>query len=127
MSEKQIDNGRPHPGCPQCSGDGWYIVPEHACGGDENRCAFRCPVPYQEQCGCQWSDWGETDCTCTPYHSHESGTIEERVCEHCKKVKMMRFRFSITQIRLIPITQSIFVMIFCQGGARMTPPLMPDL
>ena len=33
------------------------------------------------ECG-EWMR--DKECTCAPYHSNESGTIEESVCEYCK-------------------------------------------
>jgi hypothetical protein len=50
------------------------------------------PNPYWCGCCSSWQlgehycgEWLRPDeCTCTPYHSNETGTIEERICEHCK-------------------------------------------
>jgi hypothetical protein len=36
--------------CATCGGDGWVIVPGHACGGDDNLCPHTCPEPQWEPC-----------------------------------------------------------------------------
>jgi DnaJ-class molecular chaperone len=36
--------------CGQCQGDGWIVVAEHACNGDERMCQSKCPVEAQEVC-----------------------------------------------------------------------------
>jgi hypothetical protein len=36
--------------CRECSGLGFIVIPEHACGGDERACESSCPVPNQAAC-----------------------------------------------------------------------------
>lgn len=37
--------------CPNCGGQGWTAEMEHGCDGDEERCAYTCPVQVQVGCG----------------------------------------------------------------------------
>ena len=36
--------------CPECEGLGWVIVWGHACGGDERKCQYMCPIEEQAIC-----------------------------------------------------------------------------
>lgn len=36
--------------CPDCHGKGYYVEGEHGCGGNDEICQVRCPVPIQVQC-----------------------------------------------------------------------------
>lgn len=45
-------------------------------------CYEHCP---EEEFVRECDDYKKITCTCTPYHSNETGTIEERMCDYCKE------------------------------------------
>ena len=38
--------------CLKCGGKGWYILAEHDCGGDIDKCVYTCPIQVQVPCEC---------------------------------------------------------------------------